>query len=444
MYKRTRYYIWLIKGILNRYQKTIIVFFVAGIILVVGAVNLTPLLDAAVTSDHKKIGVVGVFSPVDLPLNIQRLISAGLVDTAIDGKPIPAVAEKWEILNDGKTYKFYLRQNLVWHDGQRFTSRDINYNLKDAEFVVLNDYQIEIRLREPFVPLPNFLTRPLFRKNLVGLGSYKLSRINLKAGKIDKLQLVPANNQVALPRLEYKFFISETQAKTAFKLGEVDILDNMTTREPFTDWPNINIKATITYDKSLAVFFNTTDPLLTNKEVRQALAMAIEKTETNRVFTPLSSKSWAYTTRVKQYEYDLPAAKKILSQKESSPSALVLSTFEPHLALAQRIAASWTQAGIDTKVKVENGLPQDFQALLAIQDIPTDPDQYSFWHSTQTQSNITHYVSPKIDKLLEDGRKEIDPEIRKQIYFDLQRYLVDDAPAVFLFHPTTYIISRQK
>ena len=48
----------------------------------------------------------------------------------------------------------------------------------------------------------------------------------------------------------------------------------------------------------------------------------------------------------------------------------------------------------------------------------------------------------KIDKLLESGRKESDQEKREKIYFDFQRYLVEDAPAVFLFHPTTYTISR--
>lgn len=442
MFKKLRSFSWLLKGILNRYQKTIIVFFVAGIILVVGAVSATPFIKNSVGSDQKVIGVVGIYSPTELPLNIQRLISAGLVDIDDSGKAIPAVAEKWDILDEGKTYKFYLREDLIWHDGQKFSARDINYNLKDAEFVPLNDYQIEIRLKEPFVPLPNFLTRPLFRKNLVGLGSYKLVTVNLRTGSIELMRLEPANKNVDLPTLEYKFFNSETLAKTAFKLGEVNLLDNMTNAEPFTEWPHIAVKEIPIFDKSMGVFFNTNDPLLSNKEIRQGLATAIEKGETNRVLTPLSSKSWAYTTRVKQYDYDLKAAKELLGVQEGTPSAITLSTFEPHLSLAQRIAASWSEAGFETKVKVENGLPTDYQALLAIQDIPTDPDQYAYWHSTQTQSNITHYVNPKIDKLLEDGRKEVDEETRKQIYFDLQRYLVDDAPAVFLFHPTNYIISR--
>ena len=52
---------------------------------------------------------------------------------------------------------------------------------------------------------------------------------------------------------------------------------------------------------------------------------------------------------------------------------------------------------------------------VVIFDIPEDPDQYSIWHSTQDATNITHYESPRIDKLLEDGRSEIDTESRRKI-----------------------------
>ena len=128
--------------------------------------------------------------------------------------------------------------------------------------------------------------------------------------------------------------------------------------------------------------------------------------------------------------------------KSSESASLTLSTFAEFVPLAEKIAKDWTDLGITTRVKVESGIPQSYQALLAAQDIPLDPDQYPLWHSTQTQTNITRYGNPKIDKLLEDGRKEIDMENRKKIYYDFQRYLVEDVPAIFLFHPTSYRVWR--
>jgi len=75
--------------------------------------------------------------------------------------------------------------------------------------------------------------------------------------------------------------------------------------------------------------------------------------------------------------------------------------------------------------------------------VPSDPDQYQFWQSTQEDTNITHYTNLKIDKLLEDGRKTLDKDTRKKIYADFQRYLVDDSPVIFLYFPKAYTVERK-
>lgn len=443
MYKKIRFYSWFIKGIFNRYQRTIVSFFVAGIILVILGIRLGPDLLKLYGNQHAIIGMVGLYSPTDLPDSVQRLISSGLTDISAAGEAMPAVATKWEIANDGKTYTFTLRNDLYWHDGKKFIAEDINYNLRDVEFVAKNDTTLEVKLKNPFTPLPNYLSKPLFRKGLTGVGSYKVSSIRLKGDTVSYLKLSPLARELKLPILEIKFYSSEEMAKTAFKLGEVTILDQINDPAPFTDWPDLVIKDINNKNRLIVVFFNMNDKLLQSKEFRQALSYAIEKPVKNRIATPLSTLSWAYTNRVKQYEKDLDLAKKLVPESTSSQSELTLSTFAPDMRLAQIIASSWDAIDVATRIKVESGLPTDYQALLATIEIPSDPDQYNLWHSTQAETNITHYVNPKIDKLLEDGRKEQDIEIRKKIYFDFQRYLVDDAPAVFLFHPVTYTISRK-
>src|SRR6185312_7280550 len=40
----------------------------------------------------------------------------------------PELAERWEISPDGKTYTFYLRKNVVWHDDAPFTSADVKFS----------------------------------------------------------------------------------------------------------------------------------------------------------------------------------------------------------------------------------------------------------------------------------------------------------------------------
>ncbi len=81
--------------------------------------------------------------------------------------------------------------------------------------------------------------------------------------------------------------------------------------------------------------------------------------------------------------------------------------------------------------------------LIAYWKVPSDPDQYYFWHSTQKQGNIGNYQNMKIDKILEDGRDTISIEMRKKIYDNYQKIIMDDPPGIFLYYPYIYIITRK-
>ncbi len=182
------------------------------------------------------------------------------------------------------------------------------------------------------------------------------------------------------------------------------------------------------------------------KEVRQALNYAIVPFEgLEKVYSPISPLSWAYTKKIRLYKYDPDAAKKILgkSQIGSSSSEITISTYASLLDSAQKISDAWKSVGVNSKIKVESATPSDYEVMVMTFTIPPDPDQYQFWQSTQEGTNFTHFSNLKVDKLLEDGRKTLDKEKREKIYADFQRYLVDDSPAIFLYHPKVYIVERK-
>jgi deoxyuridine 5'-triphosphate nucleotidohydrolase len=116
------------------------------------------------------------------------------------------------------------------------------------------------------------------------------------------------------------------------------------------------------------------------------------------------------------------------------------------LSLAEEIKNSWANIlGIEVTLSVINQIDyQNFDAILSYSSTTKDPDQYSFWHSTQTNTNITKLDNSRIDKLLEDGRTTIDTIERKKIYQDFQRYLLEESPAIFISYPITYQVIRQK
>ena len=189
---------------------------------------------------------------------------------------------------------------------------------------------------------------------------------------------------------------------------------------------------------------------MTNKDIKDALAMAIDyqKLEVNGELAkgPIPPTSWAYNTDLKSSSYDIETAKKIISKTIESTEAakLNLVTYYEYYDIADSIVEDFKSIGLNTELNLATyEQPSSFDLFLAYLKVPVDPDQYYFWHSTQTQSNISNYNNVKVDKLLEDGRATIDIEARTKIYYDLQKTMAADPPAIFLYYPYIYEIERK-
>lgn len=78
----------------------------------------------------------------------------------------------------------------------------------------------------------------------------------------------------------------------------------------------------------------------------------------------------------------------------------------------------------------------DFDVVVLGWSLSLDPDQYSIWHSSQQapgQFNFIGYNNPTVDKLLEQGRLELNPDKRMKIYHEFAKILLEDSPIVYLY-----------
>ena len=78
----------------------------------------------------------------------------------------------------------------------------------------------------------------------------------------------------------------------------------------------------------------------------------------------------------------------------------------------------------------------DFDVVVLGWGLSLDPDQFNIWHSSQQgpgQFNFLGYENKKVDKLLELGRKELNPQKREKIYHQFSKYLLEDSPIVYLY-----------
>ncbi|MBI2641849.1 ABC transporter substrate-binding protein [Candidatus Roizmanbacteria bacterium] len=448
--KTLRYYYWLLIEFIKKNLKILLLSFFLSFILIIGAISFSPYIDSLLFTKRNVIGTLGNYDFNSLPQEITSKISNGLVFINEKGEIIPALASSWEVSKDGKEYRFHLKSNLLWSNGKKFTAKEVSYNFKDVQSRSLDDQTIYFKLAKPLPIFPTYLNKPLLKNPLLGVaGIYKVDVFKVRYGSIKELSLSP--NKEGLPHLRYKFYDSESQLINAYKKGEIKEFTSTkkSVVDIFSQWKNSEITKSVDYTRLLTFFFNLNSPILKEKEIREAVNSAVDRSNFKELGEPaissISPASWAYDTKVKNPLFDPAGSEKIIKKSLTATESAELNfyTYYDYFSVAEVIAESLRKIGLKVNLKlITFEKPSDFDLFLAFWNVPTDPDQYFFWHSTQTQGNIGNYKNVKIDKLLEDGRSTLSLRERKKFYQEFQKVLADDPPAIFLYFPYVYTIGR--
>jgi peptide/nickel transport system substrate-binding protein len=432
MIKSLRERIWFIKGFFQKYRKQIIVSVVITVILaLVGNLIFTKLPDS---KPEIKIGIVGQFSAGQLPSYIIDYLNAGLISVDNKLEPVPNLAEKWDVQDNGDTYIFYLKSNLKWYDGSTVKASDIKFSIPNISVVTQDPNIIKFSIPTKFAPFPSLLNIPLLNKKGAIIGDYDIRLKQKSTGLISQVILESTSKKIV-----FNVYSTAKQAVTAFKLGQLDQILGLPSSYSTELAQYAKIKKYTDYNHVVMLIFNQTDPNLKDKSVRQGIAYALRDDTfgETEALTTLNPNSWAYSPLVKSYPYNPQRTKELIK----SPLTLELATTPELLPVAERIKADLDSDLITINTKVVTSTPDQYQLFLTTYDIPTDPDQYRDWHSTQA-TNIGKGANEKIDKLLEDGRVTLDTKERKSIYINFQQTFAEELPAIVLYYPSAIDIAR--
>jgi len=449
---RKRLLIWLLKAYLKKWGKGLFLSFLAGLLIFVMLITIGRYFSHLLPQRKERIGVVGAYQLNNLPYSFTSQLSRGLTKVDNNGIVRPDIAKSWKIEDGGKTYIFYLQENLTFSNGEKVTSDKINYKFEDVKVERPDDYTLIYKLKDAYSPFLVTVSRPIFRKGLVGIGKIKVTDIELNGEFISSLTIRSADKKVK--NQTYIFYPNQEAVKMSFLLGETtkitDINDPIIHNSSLISYPNVKSTRQTNYNRLVTLFYNTSDSVLSETKLRRGLTFALPDSFEGgeRAYLPYSPNSYYYNRDIEKPTQDLEHAKLLIDAVKNSASAsgklqITIKTLKRYRKDAQIIANSWKSIGIQTHIEEVSSVPESFQVYLGDFTIPKDPDQYVLWHSNQRyKTNITKLNNLRIDKLLEDGRKTIDIQKRKKIYDDFQRFLLEESPAAFLYFPTTYIIVR--
>jgi len=446
VFKR-RLIIWLIRAYIKKWGKVIVISFLAGLAIFFILFSTSSFLIKLIPIEKKSIiGVAGDYTVDQLPPFIVNKISVGLTTIDDKGHVKPGLAKSWDITDKGHTYTFHLNKQITFSDGQPLTSNDINYAFSDVKIDRPDPETIVYQLKEVYAPFLVTVSRPVLKNNFVGAGPYKLEDVELNGTFLSTITLISVKNKLFSQK--YVFYANSDILKIAFLLGEVtsaySLTDTTYHHTNISNYPNVTLQKTTDYNQLVTLFMNTQDSELSDNQIRSAIGYAMPNTfsEGERSYLPYPPQTWYFNSILPDKTQDFAHAKLLLEADHAKVPTLTIQTLPKYEAVGEIIVKNLAQIGIKAKLVQVNTIPAKFQLYLGDFTLPQDPDQYALWHENEP-NNITQLIDKRIDKFLEDGRQTINEDDRKQIYDDFQKYLSDRAPAIFLYFPYVYTVSRK-
>lgn len=347
---------------------------------------------------------------------------------------------------------------------------------------VIDDHTVVVTFKEAYAPqltrfndllvLPEHVYsrgdfKSEFASRAVGSGPYRLVR--RVPGKEILLERRP-EYWGALPHLQrvlFKVVTDDTTAWNAMKRGEIDEtlisadMWAMESRRPELQ-KLIDFRRFYTLDYNF-IAWNTRHRLLSDKRLRRALAMCIDlQSIINNLYRgtaramngPFTPDQWAYNPEVPVIEYNPQEALRILRSlgwldtdrdgildKHRQPLKIEIAIIggsaasNPFAQLFQaelkKIGVQLDIAQLDFSAFTQRVFAGNYESCYLSWNLDADPDPYALFHSSQVPprgQNFVFYANPEADRLMDEGRREIDQSKRIPIYRRLHALLAADQP----------------
>jgi peptide/nickel transport system substrate-binding protein len=403
---------------------------------------------------------------------------------------VPDLAESWDI-PDNLTYIFHLRKGVKFHNGREMTADDVQYSLNrvldpktaspGSSYIsliksidVVDRYTVKLNLSAPLASLLDGLTSnnlSIVPKEVVAANG-NLQKVECGTGPFMLKEWVADNSMTLvknpnyfekgaplLDKIIFRVIPEQASLLAGVKSGDLDmatINDGAIIRQAAKD-PKV-----VVMNKpglNMRIFsFNTTHKPFDDVRVRQAVALALDKSEILTIAEfgmgkptgpiPVAATQWALPASKLPFSTpDIAKAKALLAQagfpNGFSFKITCASTYEGGLAVAQVAQDELKKIGVNADldvvewgVYIDKWVKRDYDSMIELRGGSGEPDRFLYrtFYSTGGVNNFL-FKDADVDKYLDLGRSQTKIADRKATYDKLQTLLSEKAPAVFLYCP---------
>ena len=456
--------------------------------------TLVMLIESSPTNLDPRVGVDAQSERIDSLIFDYLVVRGSNLDAT------PGLAERWEI-PDPLTYIFHLRRGVRFHDGRPLTSRDVKWTFDSLlggkirstraaayRFVdridAPDDFTVIFHMKEPdatllwnltdgAVGIVPFGSGDEISRHPVGSGPFKFV-----SAETDKEVVIEGNDdywgeKAKLRRVRFAVVPDATTEALELRKGSGDIASNSLTPDTVLTLERERLLAVEHAPGTEVQYlgFNLRDPILKDVRVRQAIAYALDRGpiieylwrgEAQPARSVLPTQSWAYNGDVPSYEHDPEKARSLLDAAGYPATdgvrfhiGMKTSTTESTRLIVAVMQQQLRQVGI--VLDIRSFEPATFFAdvthgafqLYSLRWVGgnQDPDIFYVFHSARFPPNGANrgfYSNPKIDALIDQGRREVNPSVRKPIYAEVQRILANDLPYVDLWYLDNVLVHNKR
>ena len=404
-------------------------------------------------------------------------IRNSLTEVAANGQLAPELAESWDASPDAATWNFKLRQGVEFHNGKSFTSEDVvaslNHHLgensKSAAKGILagivsvkadGKYGVTVKLSGGDADFPFLMTD--YHLNMcpankdgtmdwqsgIGTGGYILKQNDPGVRSFTTRNPNYWKEGAAhFDEVEITQIGDTTARSQALQTGALDVMNNVATNTVhlLKRVPGLQIRAT-TGNKQITLPMRTDTAPFDNLDVRTAVKLIIDRKEWLEKIVqgygelgndnPIGPANIyrATTDELPQREYDPEKAKFHLKKAGLSKLSIQFHAAETGFGGAvdagQLMRATAAAAGIDVEVIREPNdgywsnvwMKKPFSACYW-SGRPTENWIFSQIYAADASWNDTYWKHDKFNKLLVQGRAELDTKKRRDIYVEMQQIL---------------------